>query len=104
MKIGELARDWPPEVAVGIGDPAIAEPGDEVLSAQRYEGEKDHIRLKVRKKNGTDYTVILVLPEHLYAKAIIAIALAKDITLGELGELWIFENHQNGGGSSCRLS
>jgi hypothetical protein len=57
------------------------------LSAQRYEGEKDHIRLKVRKKNGTDYTVILVLPEHLYAKAIIAIALAKDITLGELGEL-----------------
>jgi hypothetical protein len=50
MKIRELARDWPPEVAVGVGDPAIAEPGDDVLSAQRYEGEKDHIRLKVRKK------------------------------------------------------
>ena len=87
MKIRELARDWPPEVAVGIGDPAIAEPGDEVLSAQRYEGEKDHIRLKVRKKNGTEYTVILVLPENMYGKALIAIALAKDITLGEVGEL-----------------
>ena len=87
MKIRELARDWPPEVAVGVGDPAIAEPGDDVLSAQRYEGEKDHIRLKVRKKTGTEYTVILVLPEHLYGKAIIAIALAKEITLGEVGEL-----------------
>jgi len=89
MKIRELARDWPPEAAVGVGDPAIAEPGDEVLSAQRYEGEKDHIRLKIRKKTGSEYTVILVLPEHLYGKAIIAIALAKEITLGEAGELAI---------------
>jgi len=87
MKIRELARDWPPEVAVGVGDPAIAEPGDDVLSAQRYEGKKDHIRLKVRKKTGAKYTVILVLPENMYGKALIAIALAKEITLGEVGEL-----------------
>ena len=87
MKIRELARDWPPEAAVGVGDPAIAEPGDEVLSAQRYEGEKDHIRLKIRKKNGIEYTVILVLPENMYRKALIAIVQAKDITLGEVGEL-----------------
>jgi len=87
MKIRELARDWPPEAAVAVGESAIADPGDKVLSAQRCQGEKDHIRLKVRKKTGTEYTVILVLPENMYGKALIAIALAKEITLGEVGEL-----------------
>ena len=48
---------------------------------------KDHIRVRLRKKNGTDYAVILTLPNHLYGKALIAIALAKKIQLWELGEL-----------------
>jgi hypothetical protein len=87
MKIRELASDWPPEVASRVGVSIHAEPSDEVLSAVRFEAGKDHIRVRLRKKDGTGYAVVLTLPDHLYEKAIIAIALAQKITLGELGEL-----------------
>ena len=50
-----------------------------------YELGKGHIRARLRKKNGTEYSVILNLPDHLYD--LIAIALAKQIQLWELGEL-----------------
>jgi hypothetical protein len=66
-----------------------AEPADEVLSADRYDLGKDHIRVRLRKKNGTEYAALLTLPDHLYGKTLIAIALAKGVTLRELGELTI---------------
>jgi hypothetical protein len=87
MKIRELAQQWPPGVANAAGDSIFAEPTDEVLSADRYELGKDHIRVRLRKRNGTEYSVVLTLPDHLYGNALIAIALAKKITLSELGEL-----------------
>jgi hypothetical protein len=79
--------EWPPEVASRVGDLIYAKPADEVLSADRYELGKDHIRVRLRKKNATEYSVVLNLPDHLYGKALIAIALAKQIRLWELGEL-----------------
>jgi hypothetical protein len=87
MKIRELAEQWPPGVANAAGESVFAEPADEVLRADRYELGTDHIRVRLRKTTGTDYSVVLNLPAHLYGRALIAIALAGEITLGELGEL-----------------
>ena len=84
MTIREHAREWPPQVTGGVGNVAIADPTDKVLNAQRNAGV---ITLKLRKKDGTEYTMVLVLPTHLYGMAIVAIVLAKEITLRELGEL-----------------
>jgi hypothetical protein len=89
MKIREHAREWPPDIASRVGNSIHAVPGDEVLSADRFELPKDHIRVRLRKKSGTEYAVILSLPDHLYETALIAIALAKELTLSELGELSI---------------
>ena len=84
MTIREHAREWPPQVTGGVGDAAIADPTDKLLNAQRHAGV---ITLKLRKKDGIEYTMVLVLPSHLYGMAIVAIVLAKELTLGELGEL-----------------
>ena len=87
MKIRELAREWPPQAAGRFGHAAIAEAGDEVVSAQRRNQSNDHIALDVRKRDGSKYLVGLVLPEYLHGRALIAIVNAKKIRLEEVGEL-----------------
>jgi hypothetical protein len=87
MKIREAATYWLPQVASRSGNFALAEPSDAVLKADRHEAAKSHIRLKLRKEDGTEYTAVLVVTEHLNQAAHKAIAQAKDITLSELGEL-----------------
>jgi hypothetical protein len=90
MLIKEHSRKWPPDVTVGSGDVAgRAELDDTLTSAQLYQGGKDHITLKLRKPNGLEYGVILVLPEDILAKAIVLIQDKKDQTLREVGELYI---------------
>jgi hypothetical protein len=89
MKIREHAKEWPPEVASQAGVSICAEAADKVLSVDRYQESKDHIRVRLRQKDGTEYAAILILPDHFYGRALIAIVQAKEITLGELGELGI---------------
>jgi hypothetical protein len=89
MKIREHAQTWPPHVLIGLGRVVIADMVDRVLGARRYDGATDDLTLYVRKKDGTEYMVVLDLPPRLYRPAHIAIVRAKESTLGEIGELHV---------------
>jgi len=59
---------------------------DKVLRARRYQGADD-LTLDMRKRDRIEYTIVLDLPDGLHERALIAIVDAKEITVGELGEL-----------------
>jgi hypothetical protein len=66
-------------------DLAKAELDDVVRGAQKHEGAKDRIMLRLQKKDGTEYSLFLLFPEKFLDKAIFAINLG--MTLREIGLL-----------------
>jgi hypothetical protein len=87
VKIKDLAKKWPP-VADALSDPAVKPALDDVVfSARKFEGDEDHISLKLFKADGTEYMATLELPETAVAKALILLVAEKNLTLREVGEL-----------------
>ena len=62
---------------------------DVVRGAQKSQGAKNHIRLTLQKKDGTEYGVFLLLPEKFLDKAIFAINIG--VTLREIGLLDVWQ-------------
>jgi hypothetical protein len=81
--IRRLTPSWPPAVTVGTGEPANLD--DTVVDAKRQ--SKGHLVLMLRKGAGSVYGLLLVLPDDLVDKALLAITERKGITLREVGEL-----------------
>jgi len=90
MKIKDHNPTWPPRngrARTGQGD--IATPvdlNDVVLTAQKYFLARDHIGLRLRKNDGLEYGIELILPESVIDKAVAEIAV-HDLTLREVGDL-----------------
>jgi len=88
MKIREHTRVWPPSATAGSGvNLSQADVGDVVVGVQKYLGAKDHIGLKLRKGDGTEYGASLILPEDLLEKASVFLASHLPLTLQEVGEV-----------------
>ncbi len=85
MVIRNLAASWPPSVTIGTGEPANLE--DSVVGANKK--SEGHIVLMVRAGSGSVYGLLLLLPNDLLDKALVAITerLGKGITLRDVGEL-----------------
>ena len=83
MLIRKLTPSWPPAVTVGSGEPANLE--DTIVGAQKQ--SEGHLVLMLHKGAGSVYGLLLVLPDHLLDKALLAITERKGITLREVGEL-----------------
>jgi hypothetical protein len=90
MKIKEHSRTWPPRngrARTGHGDiVAVVDLDDVVLTAQRYFLARDHIGLRLRKNDGLEYGIELVLPENVVDKVVAEIA-TRDLKLREVGDL-----------------
>jgi hypothetical protein len=90
MKIKEHSRTWPPRngrARTGGGDiVAVVDLDDVVLTAQKYFLARDHIGLRLRRKDGLEYGIELILPENVVDKAVTEIA-THDLTLREVGDL-----------------
>jgi hypothetical protein len=67
------------------GDFARMEPDDLVRSAQKLQQAKDKIKLRLQKKDGTEYSAFLLIPEKFLDKAVSAINVG--MTLREIGRL-----------------
>lgn len=92
LKIKERSRTWPlrnGRVRIGYSDfVAPVDLDDVVLAAQKYFLARDRLGLKLRKNDGQEYSVELILPENLIDKAVAEIAI-ENLTLREVGELEI---------------
>ena len=64
-----------------------ADEADVVVGVQKYLGAQDHIGLKLRKADGTEYGVALILPEDLLEKASVFLASHLPLTLKEVGRV-----------------
>jgi hypothetical protein len=79
MKFREYSKGWLPEVA---------SLDDLVMGVQQHQGAADNLSLRLRKEDGTEYHVPLILPENILARAVIAIVPKQGTaTLREVGEL-----------------
>lgn len=78
MLISQLTPSWPPAITVGTGKPASLE--DTVIGAQL-------VLMLHNKGTGSVYGLVLVVPDDLLDKALLAITERKGITLREVGEL-----------------
>ena len=88
MKIREHSQPWPPSATAGSGiNLSQADEEDVVVGVQKYLGAQDHIDLKLRKVDGTEYGVALILPEGLLEKASVFLASHLPLTLQEVGEV-----------------
>jgi len=67
------------------GDFAKIEPDDLVRSAQKFQHGQNKIKLRLQKKDGTEYSAFLLIPEKFFDKAISAINVG--MTLREIGRL-----------------
>jgi hypothetical protein len=67
------------------GDVAKIEADDVVRSAEKVPQAKTKIKLGLQKKDGTEYSAFLLLPEKFLDKAIFAINLG--MTLRQIGQL-----------------
>jgi len=85
MVIRNLAASWLPSVTIGTGEPANLE--DSVVGANKK--SEGHIVLMVRTGSGSVYGLLLLLPDDLLDKALVAIMkrLENEITLRQVGEL-----------------
>ena len=85
MVIRNLAASWPPSVTIGTGEPANLE--DSVVGANKK--SESHFVLMVRTGSGSVYGLLLLLPDDLLDKALVAITkrLENGITLRQVGEL-----------------
>lgn len=90
MKIKHHSRTWPPRngrARTGQGDiVTVVDLEDMVLTAQKYFLARDHIGLRLRKSDGLEYGIELILPENVIDKAVAEIA-TQDLTLREMGDL-----------------
>ena len=91
MKLKELCLNWPPDVAVSTQRLGAIKPDldDTITSAFKYPGVRHHITLNLRKADGAEYGVILILPTQLLDTAIVLITQNLTLTLREVGELLI---------------
>ncbi len=88
MTIREHSRPWPPSATAGSGvNLSQANEADLVVGVRKYLGAQDHIDLKLRKADGTEYGVALILPEGLLARVSVFLASHLPLTLQEVGEL-----------------
>lgn len=71
------------------GDLLDVELDDVVRSAQKLQEAQDQIKLELQKKDGTKYSVCLLIPEKFRDKVIVAINLGS-MTLREIGLLDIW--------------
>ena len=87
MKIKDSTPTWPP--TGGRFGPNFPMPvlDDTVFSAWRYDGTRDHVRLKLRNEHGTEYIAAMQLPAKVLKKLIVLIQTQTDLTLREVGEL-----------------
>jgi hypothetical protein len=83
MVIRRLTPSWPPAVTVGTGEAANLD--DAVVGAQKQ--SEGRLVLMLHKGGGSEYGLLLVLPDDLLDKALRAITERKGITLREVGEL-----------------
>ena len=67
------------------GDVAKIDLGDVVRSAQKFQQEKNKIKLRLQKKDGTEYSAFLLIPEKFLDNAISAINVG--MTMREIGRL-----------------
>ena len=67
------------------GDVAKIEVDDVVRSAQKLQQAKNKIKLRLQKKDGTEYSAFLLIPEKFLDKAISAINVG--MTMREIGRL-----------------
>jgi hypothetical protein len=67
------------------GDVAQIEPDDVVRSTQTLQQDKNKIKLRLQKKDGTEYGAFLLIPEKFLDKAISAIDVG--MTMREIGRL-----------------
>jgi hypothetical protein len=90
MKIKEHSPTWPPRndrLRTGNSDfIASVDLADVVLTAQKFFLARDHIGLRLRKNDGLEYIIELILPENLVDKIVGETAI-HDLTLREVGEL-----------------
>jgi len=90
MKIREHTRVWPPSATAGSGvNLSQANEADLVVGVRKYLGAQDHIDLKLRKADGTEYGVALILPEGLLERVSVFLASHLPLTLQEVGEIAI---------------
>ncbi len=88
MTIREHSRPWPPSATAGSGvNLSQANEADLVVGVRKYLGAQDHIDLKLRKADGTEYGVALILPEGLLERVSVFLASHLPLTLQEVGEL-----------------
>jgi len=88
MTIREHCRPWPPSATAGSGvNLSQANEADLVVGVRKYLGAQDHIDLKLRKADGTEYGVALILPEGLLERVSVFLASHLPLTLQEVGEL-----------------
>ncbi len=88
MKIREHSRLWPPSITGGFGDTfSEADEEDVIVSVRKYISGVDYIDLRLRKVDGTEYGVSLILPADLLDKASVFIASHLPLTLREVGEV-----------------
>jgi hypothetical protein len=83
MLIRQLTPSWPPAVTVGTGDAANLD--DTVVDAQKQ--AEGRLVLLLHKDDGSVYGLLLVLPDDVLDKAVLAITKRKGITLRDVGEL-----------------
>ena len=83
MLIRQLTPSWPPAVTVGTGEAANLD--DAVVGAEKP--SEKHLVLMLRKTTGSVCALLLVLPDNLLDKALLAITQRKGLTLREVGEL-----------------
>ena len=88
MTIREHSRPWPPSATAGSGvNLSQANEADLVVGVRKYLGAQDHIDLKLRKADGTEYGVALILPEGLLERVSVFLASHLPLTLQEVGEV-----------------
>ena len=89
MKLKELCLNWPPDVAVSTQRLGAIKPDldDTITSVFKCPGVRHHITLSLRKADGAEYGVILILLEHVLDSAIVLITQNLPLILRELGEL-----------------
>jgi hypothetical protein len=92
MKIKHYSPAWPPRngrARTGQGDiAAVVDLEDVVLTAQKFFLSRDHVGLRLRKNDGLEYGIELILPENVVDRAVAEIA-TNDLTLRQVGDLEI---------------
>jgi hypothetical protein len=84
MLIKEYGDSWPP---FGGHFLPTVDTDDMVLSVAKCANPKGQLLLRLRKKNGTEYTTTLPVPVSLQEQVLLSIVRKEKITLREVGEL-----------------